>query len=43
VYYRSQAARGNRTFLGQNCSNECLIARFKARDGEIVQLLEVEG
>jgi hypothetical protein len=43
VYYRSQAARGNRTFLGQNCSNECLVARFKAPEGEIEQLLEVEG
>jgi hypothetical protein len=43
VYYRSQAARGNRTFLGQNCSSECLLARFKAPEGEIAQLLEVEG
>jgi hypothetical protein len=43
VYYRSQAARGNRTFLGQNTSSECLVARFKAPSGEIVQLLEIEG
>jgi hypothetical protein len=43
VYYRSQGPRGNRTFLGQNTSSECLIARFKAPDGEVRSLLEIEG
>jgi hypothetical protein len=43
VYYRSQGPRGNRTFLGQNTSSECLIARFKAPGGEVRSLLEIEG
>jgi hypothetical protein len=43
VYYRSQGPRGNRTFLGQNTSSECLLARFKAPCGEIESLLEIEG
>jgi hypothetical protein len=43
VYYRSQGRRGNRTFLGQNTSSECYIARFKAPSGEVHELLEIEG
>jgi hypothetical protein len=43
VYYRSQAARGNRTFLGQNTSSECVVARFKAPSGDTRPLLEIEG
>jgi hypothetical protein len=43
VYYRSQDRRGNRTFLGQNTSSECYIARFKAPNGEVRELLEIEG
>lgn len=43
VYYRSQAASGNRTFIGQNTSHECVIARFLAPSGEIEELLEIEA
>lgn len=43
VYYRSQGPRGNRTFMGQNTSSECMIARFKSPSGEIDELLEIEG
>jgi hypothetical protein len=43
LYYRSQAPCGNRTVLGQNTSNECLIARFLAPSGEIEHLLEIEA
>jgi hypothetical protein len=43
VYYRSQGPRGNRTFLGQNTSSECLVARFKSPTGKIRTLLEIEG
>lgn len=43
VYYRSQGRAGNRTFLGQNTSSECVVARFKAPSGEIEELLEIEG
>jgi hypothetical protein len=43
VYYRSQAASGNRTFIGQNTSHECVIARFLAPAGEIEELIEIEA
>jgi hypothetical protein len=43
VYYRSQGPRGNRTFMGQNTSSECVIAGFKAPSGETMPLLELEG
>jgi hypothetical protein len=43
VYYRSQGPRGNRTFMGQNTSSECVVARFKAPSGEVDSLLEIEG
>ncbi|HMP06256.1 MAG TPA: hypothetical protein PJ982_07905, partial [Lacipirellulaceae bacterium] len=43
IYYRSQAACGNRTVLGQNTSNECLIARFLPKTGGIEELLEIES
>ncbi|HYO25979.1 MAG TPA: hypothetical protein VEQ85_13635, partial [Lacipirellulaceae bacterium] len=43
VIYRSQAPRGNRTFLGQNTSSEFYVARFLARDGSVEELVQVEG
>jgi hypothetical protein len=43
VYYRSQGRRSNRTFLGQNTSSECYIAKFKAPSGKVRDLLEIEG
>ncbi len=43
VYYRSQGPRGNRTFMGQNTSSECVVARFKAPSGKVDSLLEIEG
>jgi hypothetical protein len=43
LYYRSQAQRGNRTFMGQNTSSECVISRFLAPSGETEPLLEIEG
>jgi hypothetical protein len=43
VYYRAQSASGNRTFIGQNTSHECVIARFRAPSGEIEELLEIEA
>lgn len=43
VFYRSQGQRGNRTFMGQNTSSECYIARFAAPDGEVEELMEIEG
>jgi hypothetical protein len=43
IFYRSQGPRGNRTFMGQNTSSECVIARFKSPSGEVVPLLEIEG
>ncbi len=42
LVYRSLAEPANRTLLGQNLSNECLVARFLAPEGEIDQLLEIE-
>lgn len=42
LIYRSLAEPANRTVLGQNLSNECLIARFLAPDGEVDELLEIE-
>lgn len=39
--YRSLAAKGNRTFLGQNIVTECAISRFKS-DGTAELLLEIE-
>jgi hypothetical protein len=43
LYYRSQGPRGNRTFMGQNTSSEFVMARFKAPEGQVTQLLEIEG
>jgi len=43
VFYRSQGPRGNRTFMGQNTSSECYIARFTAPSGEVEELMEIEG
>ena len=43
VFYRSQGPRGNRTFMGQNTSSECYIARFAAPSGEVEELMEIEG
>jgi hypothetical protein len=43
VFYRSQGKRGNRTFMGQNTSSECYIARFAAPNGEVEELMEIEG
>lgn len=42
MIYRSQAPRGNRTLLGQNTSNEFVVARFLAPAGEIKELIQVE-
>ncbi len=42
LIYRSLAEPANRTLLGQNLSNECLVARFLAPEGEIDELLEIE-
>ena len=42
LIYRSLAEPANRTLLGQNLSNECLVARFLTPEGEIDQLLEIE-
>lgn len=42
LVYRSLTERANRTLLGQNLSNECLVARFLAPEGEIDELLEIE-
>lgn len=42
LIYRSLAEPANRTVLGQNLSNECLIARFLAPEGEVDELLEIE-
>jgi len=41
MFYRSLAARGNRTLLGQNLASEFLAARFN-RSGETEPLLEIE-
>lgn len=43
LFYRSLEAKANRTLLGQNLSSEFLVARFLAPDGEIDELLEIEG
>jgi hypothetical protein len=43
VYYRAQTTVGNRTFLGQNTSSECVIARFLPKTGEIRALVEIES
>jgi hypothetical protein len=43
LIYRSQAARGNRTVLGQNTSSEFLAARFLSPSGDVEQLIMVEG
>lgn len=42
VFYRSQAKRGNRTFIGQNTSSEFLAGRFKS-NGSLKELVEIEG
>ena len=42
LIYRSLAAAANRTVLGQNLSNECLVARFLPPEGEVDELLEIE-
>jgi hypothetical protein len=43
VYYRAQSESANRTFLGQNTSHECVVARFLASSGEIKELIEIEA
>lgn len=42
LYYRSLTERANRTFMGQNVSLDCLVARFLGPEGEVDELLEVE-
>ena len=42
LIYRSLEKPANRTLLGQNLSNECVVARFLAPEGEIDELLEIE-
>ena len=42
LFYRSLAEAANRTFMGQNTSIQCLVARFLASSGEIDELLEIE-
>ena len=42
LIYRSLTEPANRTLLGQNLSNECLVARFLAPEGEVDELLEIE-
>ncbi|MEM8944075.1 MAG: hypothetical protein AAGD11_02750 [Planctomycetota bacterium] len=42
LIYRSLVDPANRTVLGQNLSNECLVARFLAPEGEVDELLEIE-
>ena len=43
LLYRSLEAPANRTVLGQNLSNECLVGRFLSPSGEVDELLEIEG
>ncbi len=43
LVYRSLAKQANRSVLGQNLSLECLVARFLAPEGEVDELLEIEG
>ncbi|MEM9660036.1 MAG: hypothetical protein AAF961_16855, partial [Planctomycetota bacterium] len=43
LIYRSLATAANRTLLGQNTSAETLIGRFEPPDGQLDQLVEVEG
>ncbi len=43
LIYRSLAPKANRTLLGQNTSSEFLVARFLAPEGEIDELVEIEG
>ena len=42
LFYRSLAAAGNRTVLGQNLNNEFLAARFD-RDGETEELIRIDS
>ncbi len=42
LVYRSMTEPANRTLLGQNLSNECLVARFLPESGEVDELLEIE-
>lgn len=42
LIYRSLMESANRTVLGQNLSNECLVARFLAPEGEVDELLEIK-
>lgn len=42
LIYRSLTEPANRTLLGHNLSNECIVARFLAPEGEIDELLEIE-
>jgi hypothetical protein len=43
IFYRSQGPRGNRTFMGQNSSSEFYVTRFTPPDGEVDELMEIEG
>jgi hypothetical protein len=43
LVYRSQAARANRTVLGQNTASEFFAARFMAKTGGVEDLVEIEG
>ena len=43
LFYRSLAEKANRTVLGQNLSSEFLAGRFLAPEGEVDELLEIEG
>lgn len=42
-HFRRFKRHTNRTLLGQNLSSECLVARFLAPEGEIDELLEIDG
>lgn len=42
LIYRSLAEPANRTLMGQNLSNECLVGRFLPATGEVDALLEIE-
>ncbi len=43
LVYRSLEKPANRSVLGQNISLDCLVARFLAPEGEVDELLEIEG
>ena len=42
LMYRSLSMPANRSVLGQNLSNECVVARFD-QDGDVEPLVEIES